>query len=694
MSQGVNQSIHRCPKPLVNGNNLILCLVLLALGPGPLAAQEPLLEPQASESEAVILLPPAEVVEQADTPDVVTREEMDRENALDLWQAVRNVPGVIQSGGGARNDSSFSVRGFDSASMPVFVDGVTQANPYRGDNDAARMLTGDVESITLEKGYSTMLLGPNTMGGAILLRTARPKEPFEALFTSGFGFDVLGKFADNHEVVSVGAKGEHFYAKGTFQYRGLDHYRIPYGFEPTKKNPQHKGDRLWSDSNDIKITLLAGWKPFYNLDLSLTWIYQDSNKGFSPPAVNGMYYELWEWPYYTRQTLSFNGEWTEETLTVKGTGYFQKFDNRLIDYGSWANYELDMHNPYSDYDDYTAGFHLEGAWDINTWNTVAGAINFRQDDHQGLTGEEVTVHVNEAIWSLAVEYTLSPLPFLHITGGLGFDLFTPHVFWGERNEFLKENGYKDAIEKTSLWKLWAAEAGVYYDITKNHEVHLTYARKNHFPTMAQRYSTRLGESTPNPNLGPEWADHFEFGYQGRTLSVLNLTTAVYYSDITHKIVEIRIPKPDYTAVTVPYSVNLDRTAMWGIEAGLEWIPSSVLTVGATGSWNRYRIIHSELAVETLTLYPEITASAYGTITPITRLAIIPRLQYVGNRYPDTQGETEINGYFLVNLKGSYDLHKNVSVAISVENVFDLLYEIRPYFPQPGRSYNVTLTAKY
>jgi iron complex outermembrane receptor protein len=142
------------------------------------------------------------------------------------------------SGGGARNDSGFRVRGFDSASMPVFVDGVTMANPYRGDNDAARMLTGDIESITVEKGYSTMLLGPNTMGGAVIIRTARPKERFEASASSGFDFDVLGKFQANNEVVSAGGKTDLFYGKGTFQYRGVDHYRIPYDFEPSRYNPQ------------------------------------------------------------------------------------------------------------------------------------------------------------------------------------------------------------------------------------------------------------------------------------------------------------------------------------------------------------------------------------------------------------------------------------------------------------------------
>jgi iron complex outermembrane receptor protein len=683
-----------------------LLLLLLLLHAFALAAQEPdTAETAESDAEEdaddyIILQTPDEGLdfigvaeEPAHTPNVVTREDMDREDALDLWQAVRNVPGVILSGGGARNDAGISVRGFDSASMPVFVDGVTLANPYRGDNDAARMLTGDVESITIEKGYSTMLLGPNTMGGAILVRTARPKKPLEARFSSGFGFDVLGKFADNHEIADIGVRRESFYSKFTFQYRGIDHFRIPYTFEPAAKNPQQKGDRLWSASNDIKLTLLAGWTPFYNMDLSLTWIYQDSNKGFSPPSVNGMDYEIWEWPYYKRQTFSFNGEWTPDAFTVKAAAYFQKFDNRLIDYGSWANYEIDMHNPYSDYDDYTAGFHLEAGWQINSRNRLETALNFRQDEHKGLTGEELTVRVNEDIWSLAFAYTANPLPLIRLSAGLGFDIFLPNEFWGERNESLKQDGF-EYVEKTPVWKLWAAEAGAYYDISQNHGLRLTYARKNHFPTMFQRYSTRLGESTPNPNLGPEWADHFELGYDGRPLAALKLSAAAYYSLVSYKIVEIRVPKPDYTAVTIPYSVNLDSTAMWGLETSLEWTPFPALSAGAAFSWNGYSILKTSTGVTTLPLYPAVTASAYAVITPIAVLSLIPALQYAGSRFTGSNGGTVIDGYLLVNLKATYEINRHISADASIENIFDVLYEIRPYFPQAGRTYNLTVTAKY
>ncbi|MDR1256371.1 MAG: TonB-dependent receptor [Spirochaetaceae bacterium] len=694
------------------GRRQWLPMLLLLFRAFTLAAQEPPDEPEMAEDlddyiilqesdRGVEIVGVAEDAEQADTPNTVTRAEMDREGSRDLWQAVRNVPGITLSGGGPRNDSGISVRGFDSASVPVFVDGVTQANPYRGDNDAARMLTGDLESIAIEKGFSTLLLGPNTMGGAVLIRTARPKEPLEASISSSFGFDSLGKPADSYHIASIGVKRALFYGKTAFQYRGVDHFRIPYGFEPSKNNPQDKGDRLWSAFNDIKLTLIAGWTPFYNMDFSLTWIYQDSYKGFSPPAVNGRDYEIWEWPYYKRQSASFQGEWRPGAFTVKTAAYFQKFDNRLLDYVNWASYEADMPAAPSDYDDYTAGFRLEGGWAINPLNTLEAALNFRRDDHRGLTGGEEGVHVTEDTWSLAAAFTSNPLPPLRVKAAAGFDILSPDTFWGKYNELARDNPM-EYVEKTPVWKLWAAEAGVFYRLAGDNELRVTYARKNHFPTMFQRYSSRIGEIKPNPHLGPEWADHFEAGYTGRPLAAagrprldgLKLSLAVYYSLVTQKIVEIRVPKPDFTAVTVPYSVNLDSTAVWGIETALDWDFSPAFTVGGSLSWNRYHILKTSNGVEALTLYPAVTAAVHAEFAPVPALRLIPALRYVGSRFADSAAETELSGYFLVSLKAVCQLGRRFTLSASVDNLFDELYEIRPYFPQPGRTYQLSVTARY
>ncbi|MDR0551702.1 MAG: TonB-dependent receptor [Spirochaetaceae bacterium] len=644
-------------------------------------------------------------------PNTVTREDMDRRGAADLWEALRDVPGVILSGGGQRNDSGIRVRGFGSESMPVFADGVTMANPYRGDNDAARMLTGDLEDITVQKGYSTLLLGPNTMGGAIITRTARPKAPFEASITSGFDFDILGKFAANNEVLSAGVKNPLWYGKTVFQYRGVDHFRIPDAFTPIRDNPQERGERLWSDSNDIKFTALAGWTPFGAsaksgvpgasnkpakadaLDISLSWVLQDSNKGFSPPDVNGKDYYIWEWPRYDRWSLIFNAAWKPDWGKLDVNAYFSKFDNEMIDYGSWANYEFGMHNPVSAYDDWTAGGRAQAAWNINGWNKLEAALNYRQDLHQGLTGGKLGVRVNEATWSAAAEWTTQPFKKWTFTAAAGLDAVTPFEFWGEQNEMSAELG-GESISASKSKLLLAAQAGAFFAFTPQHELRVTYARKNHFPTMSQRYSTRFGESRPNPNLLPEYANHFELGWRGNFAAVLNASAAVYYSDIFYKIAEIRVPNPRYTAVTVSYTTNIDRTAMWGAETGFKFTPHPALSAGGSLSWNRYSIIKSWSGVSTLSYYPELTANLYAVISPVAVFSFIPSLQYVSSRYTGADGGEQLEAYFLCSLKAVFQFNTRLSASAACENLFDTLYEIRRYSPQPGRSYSVTFTARY
>ena len=158
--------------------------------------------------------------------------------------------------------------------------------------------------------------------------------------------------------------------------------------------------------------------------------------------------------------------------------------------------------------------------------------------------------------------------------------------------------------------------------------------------------------------------------------------------------EIRVPKPYFTAVTIPYSVNLDSVAMWGVETGLDWTFSPTLTAGAAFSWNRYHILKTSNGVESIALYPDFTASVYAEFSPVPVLSIYPSLRYVGSRFTGTDGGDEMDGYLLVNLKAAYEINSHLNVTAAVDNLFDTLYEIRPYFPQPGRSYTISVTAKY
>jgi iron complex outermembrane receptor protein len=662
--------------------------------PSP-AAQE------AAEEEEIIVIPEAEVSAERENPDTVSREEMDRDGAADLWEAVRHVPGVVLSGGGRRNDSNFSVRGFGTDSVPILVDGVPLANPYRGEGDSARLLTGDLESVEIKKGYSSQLLGANALGGLALMRTAKPRELLEASAKTTADIDSVFRYASSSTILRLGTKQDLLYGLGVFQYRNTDHFRLPDAFEPTPGNPQGSGDRLWSDSEDLKLTLMAGLTPLPGLDIWTTYVYQDADKGYSPPDT-GATYAIWHWPLWRRHSVSLNGAFSRGRLSLDGLFYFDKYDNRLDEYYKRQSYELGIHAPHSDYDEYALGGRLTGGWELNASHRLDAAFTWKTEDHRGLKGSirgetmQETTHIREATLSAGAEYTgklrAAPLTF---KAGLGFDTLIPLKYWNEDNEFQKTVDAGYYLVQTRLMRLYTWQAGVFYAIADNHEARLTYARKNHFPTMSQRYSTRFGSVLPNPNLGPEIANHFELGWRGSFGGLLTVHVAGYYSVIQGKMAVVQIADPEYVRAQVDYVRNLDSTSFYGIEAAPELFLNDHISGGLALSWNRYAINHSQAEDKAIVYYPPVTLNAYMLIHPwLKNISIIPRFEYIGSRHADSLGTMELPGYSLLHLRISADIGRHVSLSAAVENILDTLYEIRRYSPQPGRTFSFTLEARY
>jgi iron complex outermembrane receptor protein len=646
-----------------------------------------------------VILDEIEVSARKETGEYISQERMEQEGAENLWEAVRYTPGVILSGGGRRNDSNFTVRGFGSDSVPIYVDGILMANPYRGEGDAARFLTGDLESITIHKGYSSTLLGANTLGGAIVMRTAKPKKPLEASLKSTLELDSEGNYAANTQVFNLGGKHDLFYGRAVYQYRDVDHFRLSDSFKPTDLNPQEKGERLWSDNIDRKFTLTAGLTPIEELDFSFTYVLQDSDKGLSPPDTETRDYQIWEWTRWERESYSFNGAYTGKTTNLDMLIYYDKYDNSMLEYYNMASYHYGVHNPSSDYDEYSTGGRLLGSWEINSRNKLQGSFTYKKEDHKGIRGGSEDIHVNEDTISAGVEYTAKVFKPLTLVGGLGYDTLIPNEYWGKADTFAKLIGSGYYVVKTNTMRLYTWQLGVFYEPLEDHELHLTYARKNHFPNMSQRYSTRFGTVLPNPNLGPEIANHFELGYKGVVKGV-SISTAIYYSIITGKIVNVELPNPDNPMSSVDYARNLDETAFYGAEVSAEFYYNDAIGGGLAGAVNRYSInrTHAKddwLRVEKyIAYYPELTSNAYLIIKPTESVSVIPRWEYISERYADTTGTNELPPYFLAHLKAEVKIGEYVTVSAAVENIFDRLYEIREYSPMAGRSYIMSLTAKY
>ncbi len=652
--------------------------------------------PKESSENSVYTLPVA-ITERAlseKTGDVITQNEMERDNVHDLWEAVRYTPGIILSGGGRRNDSSFTLRGFGADSVPVFVDGMIMTSPYMGRSDAARVLTGDLESVTIQKGYSSRLLGANTLGGAVLMQTAKPKRPLEARFDATVALDSVYKKASEYYLGSFGSKEDLFYIKGTLQYRDIDHFRLSDDFEISDVNPQPAGDRLFSDSTDSKVTLVGGFTPTDTLDIWMTYIFQEADKGVSSPETTIQDYVIWDWTKWRRESVSLASSYKNGSFELGGMVHYDKYDNALNEYYSIPSYQAGVHAPTSIFDEYTAGGRITSGWRLNESNRLESAVIFQRQKHSGFKEKSEEIMIVEDTFSVGMEYTYTPFSNLTLVAGIGYDELEPRDFWSKSDDFADWIGSEDyAVNPEAYW-LIAGQMGLFYEWIDGHELRATYARKNRFPTMMQRYSTRYGRELPNPNLRPEVADHFELGYKGK-IGALNLDAALYYSNLQDKIVTLEVPNPSHPAIPVDYFMNLNEVAFYGFELGIEAFLNEYTTGGVSFSLNRYEMgATADRTVEVIPYYPEHTASGYIVIAPTDKLMLIPRVEYVDSRYPTIEKKDVLPSYFLANFKMTYDFDDYFSCALKIDNILDENYEIREFFPQSGRTFSLTFSARY
>jgi iron complex outermembrane receptor protein len=653
---------------------------------------------QGDADEDFITLPEAEVVGQKETAEYVSQERMEREGSADLWEALRNVPGVIRDGGGGmRNESNFTVRGMDERMMPVFIDGIPLAAPYRGEADNTRFLTADLEDVVVQKGYSSMLLGSNTLGGAIIMRTALPKKPLEFFFKTTADFDGVFRYGGIVNALGVGTKQDDFYGKLTLQVRDVDHTRLSDSFVPDPLNIQQKGDRLFSDSRDLKLTALAGWTPASPLSINASYILQDADKGVSPEETRGMQTVYSVWTLWRRQTFSLDAAYDNETLFGKALLFLDKFDNTLASAYSLDEVSEKHYSDPSTYDDYSAGARLEGAYRFDGPHALRGAFTFKQDGHTDDKNGTKTKDIKENTFSLGAEYEFSRFRPLTLTAGLGADIFAPAYLWSVNN-----------LSQSAGAFMWSAQAGLFLDLGRNHRLHYTFAKKNHIPTMRMRYSeTLMGASAailPNPDLKPEEALNNEIGYRGSFTfagSVLLSVNAAAYCNYLHNMLA------EETTSAGIRRVNADKTLYYGFEAGFDCQINRYLSAGGTLSVNRYQISYSVEGYTAAGNYPATTASFRLTATPFTAsdatalasLAVTSSLEYEGRRYGSSRfvnvnAANVLEAFCLFNLSAAFDLDEHFGVQAAVRNLADTNYYLQDgALPMPGRSFAFSLTGK-
>ena len=609
-----------------------------------------------------------------DTVNLLSAKEIEKYNRTDLSNALNVLPGITLANVGPRNESVVYIRGFDLRQVPVFVDGVPVYVPYDGYVDMGRFTTVDLSQINVSKGFASILYGANTMGGAVNLVSRKPVRNFEI---NGR----VGTFSGEGLRWNVNAGsnlGKYYFQVGASQLR-QEFYPLSGDYVPNES--EDGGDRGNAYRDDLRYSIKAGFTPNDTDEYVIGYATQQGEKGTPPYAGNddNIRTRYWQWPKWNKQSLYIVSNTALGASNVlKTRWYYDTFVNELVSYDD--DTYTTITRPYafeSYYDDYTVGGNAELESRMFNNNMLSLGIQFKRDIHRENNLGEPQRSFIDNTFSIGLETTYQVSPSFAIV---------PGVSYNARNS-VKAHDYdadNDVISDFPSNNNSAVnvQVGLLYDVSPNHSLKGSVSRKTRFATIKDRYSYRMGQAIPNPDLTAEVAINYDLTYTGVFHKKLTLNASVYRSDITDIIQQVDNVQPGQFQLQ-----NAGDALFYGFEAGADYNIVQGLVLGANYSYIQRK---NETNPEILfTNVPDHKVFGYLDWAFLGRAGVVINTEYNSKRLSSSYG-TSVAGYTLVNAKASIRIVDYLQVEGGVNNIFDKDYSLVEGFPEPGRNFFVNL----
>lgn len=614
-----------------------------------------------------------------DTLNRVTSKNMEAQNKMDVSRALNMLPGITLTASGPRNESMVSVRGFDLRQVPVYMDGIPVYVPYDGYVDLARFTTFDLAAIDVSKGFSSVLYGPNSLGGAINLISRQPSKALE--YNGSLGMINSNGYKGN---VNIGSNLGKFYVQGGFSYLDRNSTRMSSDFVPMKN--EDGGQRDNSYRKDQKISFKVGWTPSEKSEYAIGYINQQGEKGNPVYAGSDTRNSLlnnprfWQWPVWNKESYYFiSNSNLDNKNSLKTRIYYDKFKNTLnsFDDNTYST-QTRGYAFQSLYNDYTYGGNVEYNTQIIPKNDFKIAVHFKEDVHrennlgapvQNFTDNTVLVGI-EDVFKVSNKFTIIPGASYNIRKNKKAE---------EYNSTTKLiSDYADA-EASDAYNL---QIGLFYQLNEAQKLGATVSQKTRLATIKDRYSYRMGTAIPNPDLKPETALNYEVNYTASFLKKLTFQTALFYSSLNDAILSVSNVQPGRAQMQ-----NFGEAEYRGVEAQLNYSILQNLSFNVN-----YTYLERKNVTNPTIYFTDVpNTKVMGTLEyqPIKPLTLIANTEFNSSRFSTSYG-TKVPDYTLLNLYASGKILKNFSLDAGISNLFDKNYSLVEGFPEEGRNFFVTL----
>lgn len=614
-----------------------------------------------------------------DTLNRVTTKAMEAQNKMDVSKALNMLPGINLTASGPRNESMVSVRGFDLRQVPVYMDGIPVYVPYDGYVDLARFTTFDLAAIDVSKGFSSVLYGANSLGGAINLVSRKPSKKLE--YDGSLGMINENGYKGN---INIGSNLGKFYFQGGFSYLDRDSFRMSSNFIPTAN--ENGGQRDNSYRTDQKISFKIGWTPTEKSEYAIGYINQQGEKGNPVYTGNDPLNSLllkprfWQWPNWDKESIYFiSNSSFDDKNSIKTRLYFDRFKNTLDSYDDAAySTQTKAYAFESIYNDYTYGGNLEYNTKFIPKNDLKIAFHFKEDVHrENNLGEPVrhfidnTVLVGiEDVYKVNSKFTVIP--------GVSYNI-RKNIEAEDYNSTTKVISDYPAADASDAFN---AQIGLFYQLNETQKLGATVSQKTRFATIKDRYSYRMGTAIPNPDLKPEKATNYELNYTANLFHKITFQTALFYSSLSDAILSVSNVEPGKSQMQ-----NFGKAEYMGIEAQVNYAVLENLSLNLNYTY----LERNNLTNPNIHFTDVPNTKVMGTLEyqPIKILRFIANSEFNSSRFSTSYG-ARVPDYTLLNFYGSGKISKNFSIDAGVNNIFDKNYCLVEGYPEEGRNFFVTL----
>ena len=571
------------------------------------------------------------------TTSLIKREKIESLSPKDLSEVLSYSSGTFISSG-SKNEFRIKIRGFESQRIVLLYDGIPIYEPFFNSFDLKTFPAEEVESIKVVKGASSVLYGPNALGGIINIITRRPNPP-------SFSLKTLYGSNDSFNITSSGAiNWKNIFFSGFASFDKSD------GFEWNKN-----GENTLRENSDYERRNITGKVYFYpnqKSEILLEAAYYWSEFGV-PVATEYYFPRYWRFKSWNRFQLNLGGTFSLlKNGHLKFRSYYIRHDNILDAYTNASLNELMWESTY-DNDSY--GAFLLGTVPYLAQNELKFSLNYRDDnirtqDDRGGEWEEF----QHQTLSVGFENHFGLNPRLKLAAGVSLDYLRKY----------------SGDNKASLNPI----LGLKFNPYDYMDIHLTLSQKSRFPSMRSLYSSRGG----NPDLTDERGTSYEFGlrYERNFL----LSVAIFYNKMKDLISAVRLPSGFQT------NLNIGKAHIFGFE----------LESQKAASWMSFSANYTYLNARNeeedrpLDLVPESQLNFVLDVTAKNKLQFtLWGLAVSSSEVKIFDDIVKIPGYFVLNATLSKSF-SNFTIFFKGENLFNKYYVTEPGYPMKARTVSVGL----